>query len=191
MTTLAKFAETLQEILEKFTSLNKDVQSHCDTMVETVKEEHKRLINDMNNLRQGALDKLEVSRLSAQERRLKLDSVVDTKPEDLMNGIPSELLDAVLNKPSPGAEPANQDSSFRDINFKVQQKPEDLRLGKIQFRDDEDSVASQDLGVKGKQKFSSIAIIGYCIALVVCFLLGFFAQMFTRGTPSAPQAGPK
>ena len=142
LSTLASSAATEKEIWERFASVKEEIQKHADDISSAIKIQSGELIDNLKTIKQDALHDLESSRRSASEQRLKLDSLVYNKPEDLQCGIPTELLMAVLKGGIPGMEEGRQ-NRFLEINFKVNQEPNKIRLGELEFSDTKELVSLQ------------------------------------------------
>ena len=142
LTMLASSVATEKEIWERFTSVKEEIQRHADDLSGAIKIQNDELIDNLKTIKRDALHYLELSRRSTSEPRLKLDSSVYDKPEGLERGIPTELLMAVLKGGIPVMEEKHQNSFLR-IKFKVNQKPNQIRLGELEFSDTEEPVSPQ------------------------------------------------
>ena len=137
---LASSVATEKAIWERFASVKEKIQRHADDLYSAIKIQNNELIDNLKTIKQDALHDLELSRRSASEQRLKLDSLVYNKPEDLECGIPTELLMAVLKGGIPGMEDKCQ-NRYLKILFKVNQEPNQIRLGELEFSDSKEPVS--------------------------------------------------
>ena len=140
--TLSKFQGGAQKQEELFNNIQREIQSHTDRVLTAIKSEGKRLKDELTVLQKDTLEKLELSRLVAEERLVKLTSLPDTSAQSLQAGIPSELLKAL---PSLMADtgPDLEECKVTEVKFEATLDPAEFKLG---------TLVVQDVESKGKPK---------------------------------------
>ena len=119
-----------QKQLELFANIEREIQSHADRITTAIRSEGKRLKDELTVLQKDTLEKLELSRLAAEERLVKLTSLPDTSAESLQAGIPSELLKALPNLMDDKG-PDLDECKVTEIKFEPTIDPAQLKLGSL------------------------------------------------------------
>ena len=104
---LQNYEANLSEINQNIAVAEQELQTHTDLVMHGLLGECQRLKSELQDMKKAALEKMELSYMSAQEIRAKLAPVIEAKPDDLWKEIPAYMLPAIWLDSQNGDEPSD------------------------------------------------------------------------------------